>query len=83
MESLAVDIALDVLDRELEYIAKLLATLAGEDICEESLKGVVFDDMIRNIQTNAPTLWKMLLTLAYTPSQDKQNTDKNPRKVSK
>lgn len=81
LESFASECCLDILDQELEKIAGLLVSPAGEDIKEEELTSLVFDEMIDKMKKNAPTLWHILRSLAYTSEQEKRNTEKNPDKV--
>jgi hypothetical protein len=54
----------------------------GEDITEKALTSLVFKKMIEDMKDKAPTLWKLLRNMAYTPDQQKRNTEKNPDKVS-
>jgi len=72
----------DTLDRELEAVAPSLLSPVGEDIREEFLTSLVFEGMIENMKASAPTVWKLLYALAYTPYQQMRNTEKNPDKVS-
>jgi hypothetical protein len=82
MEEFAVECAQDIINRELEAISGSLLSPAGEDIKEETFTSLIFNQMITDMMTNAPTLWKLLRGLAYTPKQHKVNTEKNPDKVS-
>jgi hypothetical protein len=81
MEAFAATCSQDVLSRELEGVASLMLSPAGKDIEEKTLTSVNFDDMIAKMAVQAPTLWTLLLNLAYTPEQRKRNTTKNPDKV--
>ena len=81
MEAFAVECVQDILDRELEAISTSLLSPTGEDIKEETFTSLIFDQMISSMKTNTPTLWKLLRSMAYTPKQQKVNTEKNPDKV--
>jgi hypothetical protein len=81
LDSFAGECCQDMLDQELESIAGLFVSPAGDDIKEETLTSLVFDEMIEEMKTHAPTLWCILRGLAYTPEQEKRNTEKNPDKV--
>ena len=82
MDSIAAECCEDMLDRELDGIAGVLLSPAGEDITKETLTSVVFEEIIVVMKTNAPTLWRILRRLAYTPEQEQRNKEKNSDKVS-
>ena len=82
MEAFAAECVQNVLDQELEAVALTLLSPAGEDIREDTLTSLVFKEMIENMKAGAPTLWRLLHAMAYTPDQQKRNTEKNPDKVS-
>ena len=81
MDSFARECCQDILDQELESIAGLLVSPTGDDIKEETLTSLVFDEMIEEMKTHALTLWCILQGLAYTPEQEKRNTENNPDKM--
>lgn len=66
----------------MENIAEIMSSPAGEDIKEETFTSLIFEDMIKEIKSRAPTLWTVLQSLAYTPEQEHRNSKKNPEKVS-
>jgi hypothetical protein len=82
MENFAAECTQSILNRELEAIATQLVSPAGEDIKEETLTSLIFEEMIIDMMAKAPTLWKLLRSMAYTSEQQKRNTEKNPDKVS-
>jgi hypothetical protein len=82
MESFAAECTQHILNRELEAIAAYLVSPMGEDITEETLTSLVFREVIEDMKNDAPILWQLLCTMAYTPDQQKRNTEKNPDKVS-
>jgi hypothetical protein len=82
MESFAAECTEATLDRELEVVASSLISLVGEDIKEETLTSLVFNKMIVSMQNQAPVLWKLLHSMAYTPTQQARNSAKKPDKVS-
>ena len=49
---------------------------------DRKVKGTLPQEMIENMKAGAPTLWRLLHAMAYTPDQQKRNTEKNPDKVS-
>jgi hypothetical protein len=57
------------LDKEMESIAEILSSPTREDVREEILVNVKFDDIISEMEVHAPTLWGLLQSLAYTPRQ--------------
>lgn len=82
METFAADCAQDLLGQELDSLCNVLSSPAGEDICEDALTGVVFDEMVHIMQECAPNLWRLMRALAFTSKQEKANTRKDPNKVS-
>jgi hypothetical protein len=82
MESFAAECTQHILNWELEAIATYLVSPMGEDITEETLTSLVFSEVIEDMKNDALTLWQLLRTMAYIPDQQKQNTEKNPDKVS-
>ena len=82
MESFAAECTEATLNQELEVVASSLISLVGEDIKEEPLTSLVFNKMIVNIQNQAPVLWKLLHSMAYTPTQQARNSAKKLDKVS-
>jgi len=81
MEAFAAECMQNILDRELGAISATLLLPTGEDIKEETFTSLIFDKMINDMKTSAPILWKLLRSMAYTPKQQKVNTEKNPDKV--
>jgi len=53
----------------------------GEDIKKEIFTSLVFTEMVEDMKAEAPTLWKLLHSMAYMPEQQRWNTEKNPDKV--
>ena len=82
MENFVAECTQSILNGELEAIATQLVSPVGEDIKEETLTSLIFEEMIIDMKAKAPTLWKLLRSMAYTSGQQKQNTEKNPDKVS-
>jgi hypothetical protein len=82
MESFAAECTEVTLNQELEVVASSLISPVGEDIKEETLTSLVFNKMIVGMQNQAPVLWKLLHSIAYTPAQQARNSAKKPDKVS-
>jgi hypothetical protein len=82
MECFAAECTEATLNRELEAVASSLISPVGEDIKEETLTSLVFNKMIVSMQNQAPVLWKLLHSMAYTPTQQARNSAKKPDKVS-
>jgi hypothetical protein len=82
MESFAAECTKVIFNRELEEVASSLISLVGEDIKEETLISLVFNRMVVGMQNQAPVVWKLLRSMAYTPTQQMRNSEKNPVKVS-
>jgi hypothetical protein len=81
MQNFASECTESILDRELEAIAVRLVSPLGEDIKEETFTSLVFTEMVGDMKAEAPTLWKLLRSMAYMPEQQRRNTEKNPDKV--
>ncbi len=81
LEGFASECCQKKLDKEMESIAEILSSPAGEDIREERLVNVKFDNIVSEMEVHAPISWGLLQSLAYTPRQEQQNTEKNPDKV--
>lgn len=82
MENFAAECTEDLLNRELEAVAKFLLSPAGEDIREENFTSIIFEELIESMKAAAPRLWSLLRSLAYTPKQERRNKQKDPEKVS-
>lgn len=52
------------------------------ELSEENLLAICWEDEISNAQKVAPTFWSILRSAAYTPRQAKRNTYKDPNAVS-
>ncbi|KAJ7666792.1 hypothetical protein DFH06DRAFT_1294986 [Mycena polygramma] len=76
MEAFATECLQKILDRELELLADIFKSPAGEDIKEEHLTGFSFPETVKRVKIIAPTLWSVLFCLARTPAQQEQNTKK-------
>ncbi len=81
LEGFASECCQKKLDKEMESIAEILSSPAGEDIREERLVNIKFGNVISEMEVHAPTLWGLLQSVAYTLRQEQQNTEKNPDKV--
>jgi len=71
LDSFARECCQDILDQELESIAGLLVSPTGDDIKEETLTSLVFDEMIEEMKIHTPTLWCILWGLAYRAREEK------------
>ena len=65
----AVTTVSDLIDDELKALEPILS-LPKQKVSEKSL----FDE----VQSTAPTLWKVLRTASYSRKQDARNTTKSP-----
>ena len=82
MEAFAAECMQDILDQELDAVAHCLLSPVGDDIKEENLTSLVFDEMIATMNDVAPHLWRLLRSMAYTSEQERRNSAKSPDKVS-
>ena len=82
MESFAAECTEATINQELEAVASSLISPVSEDIKEETLTSLVFNKMIVSTQNQAPVLWKLLHSMAYTLTQQARNSAKKPDKVS-
>ncbi|KAJ7656766.1 hypothetical protein DFH06DRAFT_1045420, partial [Mycena polygramma] len=76
MEGFATECLQKILDRELELLADIFKSPAGEDIKEEHLTGFSFPETVKRVKLIAPTLWSVLFCLARTPGQQERNAKK-------
>ncbi|KAJ7474945.1 hypothetical protein FB451DRAFT_1465243 [Mycena latifolia] len=67
-----------ILERELELLAHLFDSPAGEDITEEQLTGLSFPATVKEAKKIAPNLFAALFRLARTEGQQERNPAKNP-----
>ena len=81
MEAFAIECTWEIRHEEIEGIKDIMSSPAGKDIEEETLMGLKFDELIKEIKTHAPVMWKDIWDLAYSPAQEKRNKKKNPDKV--
>ncbi|KII86509.1 hypothetical protein PLICRDRAFT_114722 [Plicaturopsis crispa FD-325 SS-3] len=81
MEAFAVKCVDSVREREMKGVAELLRSPSGEDLKEETLTSINFDEMGEEIRARAPTVWTLLRGAAYSAKQEKRNKMKNPDKV--
>jgi hypothetical protein len=77
----ALETVLETLDGELKCLKKVMKSKPSE-LTEAALLDIKLQDMIDEVSTTAPVLWKTLRHVAYTPLQDIRNTMKNPDPVS-
>ncbi|KAL0569336.1 hypothetical protein V5O48_012628 [Marasmius crinis-equi] len=71
---------LDILSTELDNLSSFFQSEKGDDITEEALTSLSFDNLHSHIQKVAPNLFDTLHHLAYTKDQMKRNTHKDPTK---
>ena len=77
----ALETVLETMDSELKCLKKVMKSKPSE-LTEAALLDIKLQDMIDEVSTTAPMLWKTLRHVAYTPLQDFRNTMKNPDLVS-
>lgn len=82
MEAFAEKCVDNVREREMKGVAALLRSPSGEDLKEETLTSINFNEMGEEIRMRAPTLWRLFRGAAYSAKQEKRNKMKNPDKVS-
>ena len=80
MTSWAIETVSDMIDDEIQALEPAL-TLPREDLSEESLLSIKWQDLVEQAQSTAPTLWKILRNASCTRKQDKRNTLKTPDAV--
>jgi hypothetical protein len=68
MEKFALECAQEILEKELELLADIFESPAGEDIKEEHLVGISFPTTVKLAKKRAPNLWATLFQLAGTAS---------------
>jgi hypothetical protein len=80
MTGWAIETVSDLIDDEIQALGPSLS-LPREDLSEESLLAIKWQGLIEEVQSAAPTLWKVLRNASYTRKQDKRNTMKTPDAV--
>ncbi|KAJ6499887.1 hypothetical protein DFH09DRAFT_945039 [Mycena vulgaris] len=70
----------DAIDREMKLSANLFLS-PPEDLSEEHLTSLDFDELKVLIQMHAPILWRIFRRAAYTPLQESRNKHKDPDMV--
>ncbi|KAJ7722007.1 hypothetical protein B0H16DRAFT_1790019 [Mycena metata] len=76
----AVQCISDAIDREMKISATLFLS-PPEDLSEEHLTSLDFEDLKVSVQSCAPTLWLIFRRAAYTPLQETRNKHKHPDMV--
>ncbi|KAJ7159879.1 hypothetical protein C8R43DRAFT_1124238 [Mycena crocata] len=76
----AVKIVSDAIDQELKITAPHFLS-PPEDLSEEHLTGLDFDELKLAVQTDASIFWRILHRAACTPEQTARNKHKNPDMV--
>ncbi|KAJ7168074.1 hypothetical protein C8R43DRAFT_1121280 [Mycena crocata] len=70
----------DAIDREM-MVSAFLFFSPPQDLSEEHLTSLDFDELKDQLQQLLPILWRLLRRAAYTPQQDAKNKHKNPDMV--
>ena len=82
MEKFMIEYTTKTLRDELNVLAPMLKSSTYVDVNESTLADTTFEDLSSAMQTEAPTVWELLCSLATTPKQNTQNIHKNPEKVT-
>ena len=82
MEKFMIEYTTKTLRDELNVLAPMLKSSTYVDVNESTLADTTFEDLSSAMQTEAPTVWELLCSLATTPKQNTQNVHKNPEKVT-
>jgi len=80
MESWAKETVCKAMDIELRALTLAMSS-PQDELTEESLLSIQWQDMIDKVKVKAPTVWYLLRHCAYTPNQEKRNKIKNPDPV--
>jgi hypothetical protein len=76
----ALDTLCETLDDELLTL-KPTMSLLQQDLSKEVLLAISWKEMIPEVKSKAPTLWKLFRYSLYTPMQEKRNKMKDPDAV--
>jgi hypothetical protein len=76
MNNWALETLCDTADDELLALGPAMQ-LPQEDLSEETLLDIRIQDMIPEVQANAPVLWKLISSLTCTQKQVRRNKTKN------
>ncbi|KAJ7222322.1 hypothetical protein GGX14DRAFT_326506, partial [Mycena pura] len=82
MQDFAFHCSQEVLELELETAADIFKSPVGPDVTEAELTGTSFPKLIEAVKKVAPNLWRVLMELARSPTQQKRNPKKTPAMVS-
>ncbi|KAJ7061723.1 hypothetical protein C8F01DRAFT_1369202 [Mycena amicta] len=77
LEKFALDCVEELIDKEMEATAPLFRS-PRKEMTAKNLIEIDFGEIKAQLQAEAPTLWALLHTAAYTPAQVKKNKKKNP-----
>ena len=80
MTSWVIETVSDLIDDEIQALEPVLSLLR-ENLSEESLLAIKWQGLIKEVQSMAPMLWKVLRNASYTWKQEKRNTTKTPDAV--
>lgn len=81
MDGWALDTICSVLDRELDALEDS-QRFPQEELSQDALLAINWDDMISSVKTLAPVTWKLFRHAASTKQQEKRNTQKSSDAVS-
>jgi hypothetical protein len=81
MNNWALETVCEAVDDELSALGPTMQ-LPQDDLSEEALLGIRIQDMIPEVQTIAPILWKLVCHLTCSHTQLRRNKYKNPEPVA-
>jgi hypothetical protein len=81
MQSWAIETVCNTVDQEMAALKNTMDS-PQQELTEESLLGIKWNDMINEVKINAPTMWTLFRHASYTPKQDSRNKNKNPDPVN-
>ncbi|KAJ7240932.1 hypothetical protein C8J57DRAFT_1527264 [Mycena rebaudengoi] len=77
LQDFAVQCTADILEKELESLAMVFSSPAGQDIMEKELTGTSMPGMVCEVKAIAPRLWLFLMRLARSAEQQRRTPSKD------
>ena len=80
MNRFALETVTELVNEEMGTLDAIFISPQSE-LSEESLLSIRWNDLMDSVRREAPTIWELLLSAAYTQKQESRNTTKNPDNV--
>ena len=81
MNRFALDTVLEMVGNEMDALDEIFKS-PQEELSEESLLSIKWEEMIADVRREAPTTWTLFHHASYTQKQESRNTKKDPDTVT-